>query len=755
MPPRPGDTIELDVTSLAYGGQGVARVDEFVVFVRGAVPGDRVLARVTKRKQSHGEARTLEILSPSPRRVAPRCRHSQECGGCEWQTLAYQAQLEFKQQQVVDSLQRLAHLTDYRLEPIRGMDDPWRYRNKMEFSFGTAEDGGLVLGLHKRGSWREIVDIVDCELASERMNRARLAVAQACRDLGLPVYSRDGDGGLLRHLVVREGRSSGDLLLNLFVAARFPQEAELAARVTAESGCTSFALTVNASRADAAVGDGPYMLAGPPYLRERIAGVDLRVPATAFLQTNSAMCELLYGTALEFAAADAARPSVDLYCGIGSLSLPLARASREVHAIEIQAEAIDAARVNAELNGVDNASFYAADVRPFLRFPPHPVLDAGRADDADRPAVVVADPPRAGLARKALQRAAALGADRFVYVSCNPTTLAGNAAELAELGYRLTVVAPVDMFPHTHHIETVALFERQSLTAAAGPPDAADGHGRGDPDRDGSGRGRLSPTTHAAHDQVGVDGEEGHREQRQRRQGRPVHGEGDGAEERGHHRHRTPAGSQPEAARRPEVEGEEEHVARAQARVRLGVRVARPGGGDGEVADHHRPLLEDRLGRTGRHADDVHHGGDRRHDHDPADALELGGDPDAEGGGEDDLGDVRRRHPAQPHEGDRERKGGEGHQRESPPQRAQRQQAPHERSHGGEHDRRRQHDVRAHRQLGKKAAAEAPREQDGGRGDGQGEALHRGIAAGAARISRAGCCRTTRPDGGTRARSRP
>ena len=460
MPPRPGDTIDLDVTTLAYGGQGVARLDEFVVFVRGAVPGDRVRARVTKRKRSHAEARALEILSPSPRRVAPRCRHSQECGGCEWQTLAYEAQLEFKQQQVVDSLQRLAHLEDYRLEPIRGMVEPWRYRNKMEFSFGADENGRLVLGLHKRGSWKEIVDIVDCELASERMNRARLAVVQACRDLGLEPYSRDGDGGLLRHLVVREGLTSGDLLLNLFVAARFPEEAELAARVTAVSGCTSFALTVNESRADAAVGDGPHMLAGGPFLRERLGGVDLRVPAAAFLQTNSAMCDVLYDTALRFAAPDPARPSVDLYCGIGSLSLPLARGSREVHAIEIQQEAIDAARVNAELNGVANATFYAADVRPLLRFPPHPVLDAQRADDADRPAVVVADPPRAGLARKALQRSAALGGDRFVYVSCNPTTLAGNAAELAELGYRLTVVAPVDMFPHTHHIETVALFER-------------------------------------------------------------------------------------------------------------------------------------------------------------------------------------------------------------------------------------------------------------------------------------------------------
>jgi 23S rRNA (uracil1939-C5)-methyltransferase len=461
MPPRPGETIELDVTSLAYGGQGVGRLDEFVVFVRGAVPGDRVLARVVKRRPSHAEAKTLEILSPSPRRVAPRCLHSQECGGCEWQTLDYAAQLEFKQQQVVDSLQRIAHLTEYRLEPIRGMDDPWRYRNKMEFSFGEEEDGRLLLGLHKRGSWREIVDVVDCLLASERMNSARNAVAEACRDLGLRPFSRDGHGGLLRHLVVREGRSSGDLLLNLFVAARFPEEAELARRVQQASGCTSFAVTVNESRSDAAVGDGPHMLLGPAHLRERVAGVDLRVPATAFLQTNSAMCEELYATALRFAEPEPERPSADLYCGIGSLSLPLARSSREVHAVEIVEEAIDAARVNAELNGVSNVSFHAADVRPLLRFPPHPVLDAGRADDTDRPAVVITDPPRAGMARKALARAAALGADRFVYVSCNPTTLAGNAAELAELGYELTTVAPVDMFPHTHHIETVARFVRR------------------------------------------------------------------------------------------------------------------------------------------------------------------------------------------------------------------------------------------------------------------------------------------------------
>jgi 23S rRNA (uracil1939-C5)-methyltransferase len=462
VPPRPGDSVELDIASLAYGGQGVARLDDFVVFVRGAVPGDRVLARVTRRKKNHAEARAIEILEPSPRRTAAVCEHAAECGGCEWQTLSYAAQLEFKQRQVVESLARLGKLEGYELDPIRGMADPWRYRNKMEFSFAAGEDGRLQLGLHRRGSWREIVHIVDCHLSSARMNAARLAVAAACRELGLRPYERDGAGGLLRHLVVREGRSSGDLLLNLFVAGRFPEEAELGARVAAACGCSSFLITVNDTPADAAVGVGPFPILGPAHLRERLAGVELRVPATAFLQTNSLMCEELYATALGFAAAEASRPAVDLYCGIGSLSLPLARRSRRVQAVEIVPAAIVAARENAALNGVDNADFHAADVRPLLRFPPHPTLAADRDDDGERPAVVLADPPRAGMARKALQRAAALGADRFVYVSCNPTTLAGNGAELAGLGYRLARVAPVDMFPHTHHIETVALFVRDA-----------------------------------------------------------------------------------------------------------------------------------------------------------------------------------------------------------------------------------------------------------------------------------------------------
>jgi 23S rRNA (uracil1939-C5)-methyltransferase len=460
VPPRTGDILELRIATLAYGGHGIARADDFVVFVRGAVPGDLVRAEVTRRKQRHAEARLLEILEPSPVRVPAPCAHAGECGGCEWQTIAYATQLEFKQRQVAESLEHIGGLRDFELEPIAGMDDPWRYRNKMEFSFGEA-DGELVLGLHRRGSWRDVVEVSDCRLASARMNDARRAVADACRALGLRAYERaagrhEAPAGLLRHLVVREGRASGDLALNLYVAARFPEETELAGRVAAACHATSFAVTVNASRADAAVGDTPELLFGPGYLRERLAGVELAVPLTAFLQTNSAMCELLYATALRFAEASPKREAYDLYCGIGSLSLPLARDARRVHAIEIQEEAIAAARENARRNAIANADFTPGDVRRLLK-----AIVEG-PDPFERPAVVLVDPPRAGMARKALQRAAALGAERLVYVSCNPTTLAGNGAELAGLGYRLERVAPVDMFPQTHHVETVALFSRET-----------------------------------------------------------------------------------------------------------------------------------------------------------------------------------------------------------------------------------------------------------------------------------------------------
>ena len=376
VPPRAGEIIELAIDGLAYGGQGVGRIDDFVVFVRRAVPGDRVRAQVVKRKRSYAEARLLEIVAPSALRVPPECGHEDGCGGCEWQTLDYGAQLDFKQRQVVESLEHIGGLSGFEVEPMRGMERPWRYRNKMEYSFGSDESGRLLLGLHKRGSWREIMEVEDCWLAPPEVNRARQAVATACRALGLPPYSQLTHEGLLRHLVVRTGSAANDLLLNLYVSERFPQEGELAARVAELQPYTSFAVTVNESRADAAVGVGPFMVSGPPYLHEVLAGVRLRVPATGFLQTNSAMCSLLYETALRLAQPLTGATVLDLYCGIGAISLLLARHAACVYGLEIQEEAVQAAVENARLNGVANAAFAGGDVRKLLK----PLVEGGGRD---------------------------------------------------------------------------------------------------------------------------------------------------------------------------------------------------------------------------------------------------------------------------------------------------------------------------------------------------------------------------------------
>ena len=270
------------------------------------------------------------------------------------------AQLEFKQRQVVESLEHIGGLSGFEVEPIRGMERPWRYRNKMEYSFGSDESGRLLLGLHKRGSWREIIEIEDCWLAPPEVNRARQAVATACRALGLPPYSQLTHEGLLRHLVVRTGSAGGDLLLNLYVSERFPQEEELAARVAELQPYTSFAVTVNESRADAAVGVGPFMVSGPPYLHEELAGVRAaragdRLPADQ--QRHVLACSTRRPCA--WRSRSPATTVLDLYCGIGAISLLLARHAGWVYGLEIQEEAVQAAVENARLNGVANAAFAA------------------------------------------------------------------------------------------------------------------------------------------------------------------------------------------------------------------------------------------------------------------------------------------------------------------------------------------------------------------------------------------------------------
>jgi len=441
--PERGQELDLTVDGLAYGGAGVARLEGYVVFVRDAVPGDRVRAVVTKRKRAYAEARTVEVLEPSPDRVPPRADHP----GAPWQVLPYERQLEVKHAQVADALKRLGRLEGFTLDDIVPAVEQWRYRNKLEFSFGEDAAGELVCGFHAPGSWERIVHVEDCLLQSERGNAARRAALQWCRSRALRAYDRRAQSGLLRNLVVREGRRTGELQVRLVTS---DEPADLTGLPEA-LGADSVVWTRAAGVAETTAGGASEVLHGTETFEEELGGLRFRISHEAFFQTNTEMAEVLYAAAAEFAALQGWERVYDLFCGIGTIGLGLSPRAGEVWGLEIVEEAIADAMANARRNEIGNARFFAGDVRLVLR---ELVARAGRPD------VLVVDPPRAGLSSKVVRRVIEAAPKRIVYVSCNPTTLAPNAAQLVEAGYALRRVRPVDMFPQTPHIECVALLER-------------------------------------------------------------------------------------------------------------------------------------------------------------------------------------------------------------------------------------------------------------------------------------------------------
>ena len=452
-PVTKGEELELDVDSLAYGGNGVARLNGFVVFVRRGLPGDRVRARVTKVKRSHAEALATEVLRPGPERVDAPCAHFPACGGCRFQDLAYEAQLEQKQMQVRDALQRLAGIAEPPLAAILPCEpEIFHYRNKLEYSF-TSTPEGAALGFHRAGRWDEVLEIEKCWLSSDAGNAIRNRVRDWAREEKLPAYDQETHEGYLRHLVLREGRNTGQMLVQLVTSRgeRFDRE-RLIEVLTEFPEVKSIHWSVN--RGVAEVTNLPTeLLWGEDAIEEEIGGLRFRVRPNAFLQTNTAMAERLYELAGEYAGLSGNETVYDLYCGIGTIGLSMASSALTVWGIEISEESVACAIENAELNSIGNIAFFAGNVGEVLR---------ELRDRSGAPDVVVVDPPRAGLAGKALKRLGELEAPRVVYVSCNPTTLAGDLKRLSEnYGYRLTRAQPVDMFPHTPHVECVALLERK------------------------------------------------------------------------------------------------------------------------------------------------------------------------------------------------------------------------------------------------------------------------------------------------------
>jgi 23S rRNA (uracil1939-C5)-methyltransferase len=484
-PPRPqrGDELELRIDSLAFGGEGIARLGDggYVVFVAGGIPGDRVRAVVHKRKRNYAHARAVEILEPSPERIAPRADHP----GVPWQVLPYERQLEIKRTQVDDALRRIGRLDGFELEEIVPALEQWRYRNKLEYSFGEAADGSsdgrLVCGFHAPAGGNSVVAIEDCLLASERGNLAREAALRWCSAQQLTAWERgagrrgrpgedrertgrvgaDSDGrARLRNLVVREGRRTGKLQIRIVTTDGELDAGSLAQALSEALGesLSGVLWTRSRSLAETTAGGDTELVWGEAELPERLSELDLRISPEAFFQTNTEMAELLYSIVVEYAALEGWERVYDLYSGIGTIALTLASRAGELWGIELIEEAVADAIAAARRNEIPGVQFFAGDTRLAL---PELVERAGRPD------VLVVDPPRAGLSQKVVRRIIEASPKRIVYVSCNPTTLAPNAAQLQEAGWTLLKVRPVDMFPQTHHIECVALFER--LAGAPAP----------------------------------------------------------------------------------------------------------------------------------------------------------------------------------------------------------------------------------------------------------------------------------------------
>jgi 23S rRNA (uracil1939-C5)-methyltransferase len=459
--PKRGDTLFLTIDDLAVGGEGVGRADGYVIFVPGGVPGDRVRVRVVQSRSRFGRGVIESVEQPSPHRVEPPCPYFGRCGGCRLQHVGYPAQLAFKAKQVADCLTRIGGLGAFELRPMIGAEAVYGYRNKMEFTVSRAgraagaAPGDVVVGLHEAERYDAVLDVERCMLQSDPMNALLAEARRFFIERRLSVYEQETGEGLLRFLMVREGKRTSEAMVNVVTSAPAVSElAPLVARLQERVPQTaSVVMNVNPKKASVAVGVEEHLLGGRDHIRESVGGLVFQVSPSSFFQTNTLQAERLFGLVLESTELTGSETVIDLYSGTGAISLLLARRARWVYGIEVAQAAVDDAGRNAQANGVSNCTFLAGEVRFVL-----PALIA-KGVSAE---VVVADPPRAGFHPKALHALMTLAPARIVYVSCNPATLARDLDELVRGGYQLEWVQPVDMFPHTPHIEAVARLARPS-----------------------------------------------------------------------------------------------------------------------------------------------------------------------------------------------------------------------------------------------------------------------------------------------------
>lgn len=475
---KKGSPATLRIENVAFGGKGIARVDGYVVFVEGGLPGDLVLANVTKRKSQFAEAVTEKVLEPSPSRILPRCEVFGICGGCKWQNYEYSQQLIAKQDHVADALKHIAKLHKFEMRPILPSPNQWNYRNKMEFSFGTdAETGKIIVGFHKSGDFRTIISAGDvCKIQppgldevmawiAERVNKEAAREGEHFR-----AYRQSNHTGFLRHLVLRYSHTTGKFLIAILSASGKWDGAkafgeDLMARFPA---CIGYQWGTTDSLSDVARMEKQKLQLGETYIYERLGDKEFRVSTFSFFQTNTPGAEVLYGVVRDFAGLTGKETVLDAYCGTGTIGIYLSDQAKQVVGIEIIKDAVWDARYNAKANNAENCTFLAGEMRDVL--PTVPFTSGLNTFDT-----VIVDPPRGGMDKKSLRQIIAIGAPVIVYVSCNPATLARDSVALHESGYYPEVVQPVDMFPHTYHVESVIRFRKGEIPTKATASEESDG----------------------------------------------------------------------------------------------------------------------------------------------------------------------------------------------------------------------------------------------------------------------------------------
>ena len=450
---KKNDCFTVSIEDMSEDGSGIGKLEGYIWFIKDAVKGDVVEAKAMKMKKSYGFARLMRVITPSPDRVGPACPVARQCGGCQLQAMSYESQLKFKENKVYNNLRRIGGFTDIPFLPIMGMDEPWRYRNKAQFPFGKDKNGQIVTGFYA-GRTHDIIPQEDCLLGVEENKQILEIIKEYMIENHVAPYEEETHKGLIRHALIRKGFKTGELMVCVIInGKKLPHSEKLVEKLCQLDGMTSITYSINTDKTNVILGKELVNLYGPGYITDYIGDVKYRISPLSFYQVNPVQTEKLYGTALEYAGLTGGEVVWDLYCGIGTISLFLAQKAKKVYGVEIVPQAIDDARENAKLNGLDNVEFFVGKAEEVL--PEQYEKNKVYAD------VIVVDPPRKGCDEQCLNTIITMAPKRVVYVSCDSATLARDLKMLCEKGYEVEKVRCCDMFGRTTHVETVVLLSQQ------------------------------------------------------------------------------------------------------------------------------------------------------------------------------------------------------------------------------------------------------------------------------------------------------